>query len=373
MTSIKPKKTASPIQGHQRTLAEAVSITSQGWRPGSKVAARQKAIPKEIRLRREGIYNFKETIHLQPTEWLIKHFGPGRKYPVNVNKLMKNIIWQIRTRIVRREHPPIKGLLRSFWYTYIKNTLSRADSLGSDVDQYDQMIKVFVWLIQYCGFMRYKEMGFIDDNAHDRQLGINNHIILFAEKAGHFPLLERIAQDTEVTILSLGGQPSLLSAEYFVDEMKVRDIDIRKSFYTFSLVDYDTSGWIIKDAFLNDLKFFGLKYIQHKDLILPEIFTQEEIELNKFTLPQSPEMKVKNKKWLEESGGINGELYGLEADAAPAERIEDLFTAGIKNLIESTQEIRKARALELLAGALEEYILARLQTPLESSFLTGQT
>jgi hypothetical protein len=363
MTGIKPKKTAGPSFGrrHHRTLAEAVSIASQGWRPGFEVAARQKAIPREIRLRREGIYNFKETIHLQPAEWLIKHFGPGRKYPVNVNKLMKNIIWQIRTRIVRREHPPIKGLLRSFWYTHIKNTLSRADSLGSDVDQYDQMIKVFVQLIQYCGFMRYKEMGFIDDNAHDRQLGINNHIILFAEKSGHYPLLKEITQTTDVTILSLGGQPSLLSAEYFVDEMKAQGMDIRKSFYTYSLVDYDTSGWIIKDAFLNDLKFFGLKYIQHKDLLLPEIFTQEEIELNKFTLPQSPEMKAKNKKWLEESGGINGELYGLEADAAPAERIEDLFTVGIKNLIESTQDIRKAMALEVLAGVLEEYILARLQ------------
>ena len=189
MTNIKPNKTASQGHRHHRGLAEAISIASQGWRPGFEVAAKQKAVPREIRLRREGIYNFKETIHLQPKEWLIKHFGPGRKYLVNVNKLMKNIIWQIRTRIVRREDPPIKGLLRSFWYTYIKNTLSRADSLGSDVDQYDQMIKVFVRLIQYSDFMRYKEMGFIDDNQHDRKLGINNHIILFAEKGGHYPLL----------------------------------------------------------------------------------------------------------------------------------------------------------------------------------------
>jgi hypothetical protein len=365
------KKASKPILGQHRTLTEAISIATQAWRPGFALQARQKAIPIDIRLRREGIYNFKETIHLQPKEWLIKHFAPGKKYPVNVNKLMKNIIWQLRTRIVKGDHPPVKGLLRSFWYTYIKNTLFRADSLSSGVDQYDQMIKVFVRLIQYRSFMQYKDMGFIDDNEHDRQIGINNHIILFAEKSGHYPLLERIARDSEVTILSLGGQPSLLSAEYFVAEMKAQGIDIRKSFYTFSLVDYDTSGWIIKDAFLYDLKFFGLKYIRHKDLILPEIFTQEEIELNKVSLPQSPEMKAKNKKWLEESGGINGELYGLEADAAPAERIEKLFTAGIKDLIESTEDIRKARALQALAGAIEEYILARLQTPVEQNVLTG--
>ena len=348
--------------GQSRAILEAVSIAIQAWRPELEARARQKAIPRDIRLRREGIYPFKEIIHLQPKEWLIKHFGPGREYPVNVNKLMKNIIYQQRTRIVEKEQPPIEGLLRSFWYVYIKPALARAASLSSDVDQYPQMIKMFVRVIQFCDLMRYKDMGFLDDNKNDRRIGINNHVILFAEKAGHFPLLERIAQDTEVTILSLGGQPSLLSAEYFVDEMKAQGIDIRKSFYTFSLVDYDTSGWIIKDAFLNDLGFFGLKHIQNKDLILPEIFTQEEIELNKFPLRSSPEMEAKNKKWLKETGGINGELYGLEADAAPAERIEKLFTTQIKDLIESTEDIRKGRALLALSKAIEEYILARLQT-----------
>jgi len=154
----------------------------------------------------------------------------------------------------------------------------------------------------------------------------------------------------------------LLSAEYFVDEMKAQKIDVRKSFYTFSLVDYDTSGWIIKDAFLNDLRFFGLKHLQHKDLILLEIFTQEEIELNKYPLPISPEMEAKNRKWLKESGGINGELYGLEADAAPAKKITELFTSEIKDLIESTEDIRKGRALLSISQSLDEYILARLRT-----------
>ena len=274
---------------------------------------------------------------------------------------MKNIIWQTRTRILKGEHSPIEGKLRNFWYTHIKNTLFRADSL-SEVDQYPQMIKMFVRLIEYCDLMRYKDMGFVDDNEHDRHIGINNHVILFAEKHGHYPLLKRIAQDTEVTILSLGGQPSLLSAEYFVDEMKAQGINIRKSFYTFSLVDYDTSGWIIKDAFLHDLKFFGLKYIKNKDLILLEIFTEEEIELNKFALRDPPEMEKKNKKWLKESGGINGELYGLEADAAPPQRIKELFTSQIKDLIESTEGIRKGRALLAVTSALEQYILARLQS-----------
>ena len=143
--------------------------------------------------------------------------------------------------------------------------------------------------------------------------------------------------------------------------MKAEGIDIRKSFYTFSLVDYDTSGWIIRDAFLNDLRFFRVKHIKHMDLILPGIFSQEEIELNKFPLRTPPEMEAKNKKWLRESGGIDGELYGLEADAAPAERIQELFTSATQYLVKSTEPIRRARALLLLSDALDEYIMARLQ------------
>lgn len=339
-----------------------LEIAIQGWRPALKEIFTQKSISRDVKLRREGIYHFKEPIHTQSKEWLIKRFGPGREYPVNVNKLIKNIIWQIRTRIVTGKLPPIQGLLRGFWYSYIKPTLARADSLNHDVDQYSQMIKVFVRLIQYRNLMRYRDMGFIDDNENDRKIGINSHIILFAEKAGHYPLLKRIAEEVDITILSLGGQPSLLSAEYFVDDIKSHDIDIRKSFYTFSLVDYDTSGWIIRDAFLNDLRFFGLKHIQHTDLILPDIFSDEEIHLKKYPLPTPPEMEQKNKKWLKESGGIDGKLYGLEVDAAPTQRIQKLFAEETKDLIESTIDIRRGRALLSLSKALEEYILARLQT-----------
>lgn len=338
------------------------SLFTQAWRPTPQEIKTQKAIPIDVRLRREGIYHYQETIHQQPKEWLLKEFGPGREYPVNISQLMKNIIWQIRTRIVQNKQQPLEGLIRSFWYTYIKPTLARCSSLSKTVDQYPQMIQTFVRLIQYCDLMRYKEIGFTDDNQNDRQIGINNHIILFAEKAGHYPLLQRIAQSSEVTILSLGGQPSLLSAEYFVNELKDQGIDIRKSFYTFSLVDYDPSGWIIKTAFINDLNFYGLKNIQHQDLILPNIFSQEEIALNKYPLPTSKEMEDKNNKWLKESGGINGELFGLEADAAPIPRIETLFAEAIKDLTESTETIRKGRALLAVSQSLDEYILARLRT-----------
>jgi hypothetical protein len=94
--------------------------------------------PKSLRdrLRKAGIRHYDELIHDQSKEWLIKNFKQGATdYPVNVARLMRNIVWQTRERIQKGEKPPLKELLRTFWYMYIKPTLSRADALAVKADQ----------------------------------------------------------------------------------------------------------------------------------------------------------------------------------------------------------------------------------------------
>ncbi len=47
------------------------------------------------RLRKAGIRHYDKLIHDQPKRWLIKNFSQGAdEYPVNVARLMRNIIWQ---------------------------------------------------------------------------------------------------------------------------------------------------------------------------------------------------------------------------------------------------------------------------------------
>jgi len=72
------------------------------------------------RLRKAGIRHYDELIHDQTKEWLLKNFSQGATdYPVNVARLMRNIVWQTRERIQTGEKPPLKELLRTFWYMYI--------------------------------------------------------------------------------------------------------------------------------------------------------------------------------------------------------------------------------------------------------------
>ena len=64
-------------------------------------------------LRKAGIRHYDVLIHDQPKEWLIKNFSQGATdYPVNVARLMSNIVWQTRERIIKGEKPPLKELIR---------------------------------------------------------------------------------------------------------------------------------------------------------------------------------------------------------------------------------------------------------------------
>ena len=59
------------------------------------------------RLRKADIRHFDKLIHDQPKEWLIKNFNKrADKYPVNTAMLMRNIVWQMRERIINKEKPP---------------------------------------------------------------------------------------------------------------------------------------------------------------------------------------------------------------------------------------------------------------------------
>ncbi len=316
----------------------------------------------ERRLREEGIRTFDVPIHLQSQDWLIRHFGPGRKYPVNVSLLIKNVAWQVRSGIRRGSIPPLQGLIRNFWYSHIKPALNRANSLASQIDQYDQLTQMLTRMVLYRDLMRYKDMGFLDDNAGNKMIGPEGHVILFSEKHGHFPLIQNMGAELEVTLVSLGGQPSTLSAEYFVDDIKAHGFDVRKSFYIFCLVDYDPSGWIIRDAFLRDLYFFGIRHVKVFDLVTPDILTQEEIDLNKYRFPDSPEMRKKNRKWMARTNGVNGQFFGLEADSVPPERLYNHFNTLAAPLVGPSEPRRRANAMEDLAESLDELALAILRT-----------
>jgi len=327
------------------------------------------------RLRKAGIRHYDELIHDQTKEWLIENFSQGATdYPVNVARLMRNIIWQTRERIQAGEKPPLKELLRTFWYMYIKPTLSRADSLGPDTDQYKYLITQFVYMVKDIEVMKYKDIGFRDDNQAHRRVGANANIILFSEKLGHQEFLSDIADKYNVSIIALGGQPSVLNVEYFVDTLKQAKINLQRSFYLFSIVDYDPSGWIIRDAFMNNLKFYGIPNTRVIDLIHPDMLTPEEIKLARYRIKEPEEMRVKNKNWLKEVHKRDYKnqqyleeikkgktiLYGLEAEAISGKRLTEELEKEMVPLIGKSEDLLKIYELRKLDQAIKDLIIHKI-------------
>jgi len=191
-------------------------------------------------------------------------------------------------------------------------------------------------------------------NGGTVKIGKNWHVLLIGEKHGKYAVLKKIAKDLNCTVLTLGGQPSVLSAEYLVDDYKEKNIDIRKSMYIIFVVDYDPAGWIIRNSVIRNLKFYGIKNIKIFDIITPDILTPKELQLAKFPLPKGKE-KI-NQDWLKKTKGINGLAYGFESDSVPFKRLKNKIIETATPYVGNPENIRRANTTEELWEALKHLV-----------------
>ena len=317
---------------------------------------------KRRALAAEGITHFDAPIAEMKRAELRQHFGAQSTGRINVSGLIKNIIWQAYEQIKLGQRELFDGNIRSLWYAQIKPALSRGGALRGGTTGYKTMIDMFVRLSMVRGLIRYRDFGFIDEREDDRIVGgKNGHILLVAEKRGHFNLLKRIAEDFDVTVLALGGQPSLLSTEYFTDELKAAGFSLRQSFPLLTLVDYDPAGDSIARTFIRQLKDLGVKSLVRTDLAHPKHMTEDQIELNAYRLSRKKRERKKAARWLGLTGGIDKRPYGLEADAMTAEQITAVFEREVAVYLKlGVEAVRKRRRKSWIVRLLKQKVLQRL-------------
>ncbi len=362
------------------------------------------SIPPSLaeRLRKAGIRHYDELIHDQPKEWLLKNFkaeGAAPAYPVNVSRLMRNLVWQMKERVAAGEKE-FNELVRTYWYMYVKSTLTRADALSHQTDQYKQLTENIVAMVKDFTLMSYKDIGFRDENEANKKIGVNANIIPFSEKLGHFGYLTDLHKQYNVSAIALVGQPSVMNTEYFVDDLKKAKsgpeladrprifampeaaagsskLNLKRSFYLYSIVDYDPSGWIIRDAFLNNLRHYKIKNTKVYDLINPDMLTPEEIMLARYPIRAGADMEAKNKKWLadvearhyknqkylveEKNGKVK--LYGLEAESIATARITEKLKEVMLPVIGGNEEALKIYEMKNLNQAIKDLIIFKLTHP----------
>jgi len=354
------------------------------------------------RLRKAGIHHYDVLIHDQKKDWLIKNFkaeGAAPKYPVNVARLMRNLVWQMKERIATDEKE-FHELIRTYWYMYVKSTLARADSLSKDTDQYKKLTENIADMVRVFKLMTYKDIGFRDENEANMKVGVNANFIPFSEKLGHFGYLTELQRQHNVSVIALGGQPSVMNVEYFVDDIKKAKsapqlvdrpkifslgiaggntkFNIRRSFYLYSIVDYDPSGWISRDAFIKNLNHYKIKNTKVHDLINPDVLKPEEIMLARYPIRAGADMEAKNKKWLadvearhyknqkylvETLPSGKKKLYGLEAEAISTARLNKTLEDIMVPIIGGNEVALKVHEMTILNQAIKDLIFFKLTHP----------
>ena len=312
-----------------------------------------------------GIREFDSDIFEMSRSELREHFG-FVSGGVNSSLLIKNLIWQDLGKLGREELEPVHGNIRSYWYSRVKPVLSRARARRAS-HKYDMMIGQFVCMAMDHGLFDYADFGFHDEGAHNRELGGGNrHVFLVAEKVGHMPLLQEVLRDYDVTIVALGGQPSALSSEYLVAELKAAGFDPEGPVPLITIVDYDPAGDSIARSFVWQLGAVGFdRELVRIDLVQPERMTAEQIKLNKYRLSRRRSERKKNRKWAARTRGLteygHGLFYGLEADAMSWSQLLEAFDAeALPHLDVPHDQVVRRRLKRDLIDVLKDLLLVRL-------------
>lgn len=322
-------------------------------------------------LKKLGIKHYDKDILRMSKPAILREFGNGPKR-LNKSLFIKNVIWQTFERIKAGQHPFDVGNLRSFWY-YIKPTLDRIHA--NKGKPYLIISDMFMVMVQ-AGLFKYRDFRFKDDDKGNRWHARKNpHIIFFAEKTSYNDLMQEVNRDFDITTLATGGQPSYLSAEYFVDELRARGVDLSREFILFSFVDFDPAGDIIASTFVQNLLDNGIpnirtfpgpfyKHFKRKDIFVPANMTPDQLKQT-FTIPLRVRKSGLAAKWAARTGGIDGKKnfkLGFEANQMPNDQVLKWLVLELSKVISiDLAAIAKFREMGVIHTRMRDFALKKLQ------------
>ena len=281
-------------------------------------------------LQRLGVVRFDRDMRTLSRDELALAFASQRSGRIILTRLIRSIIWQILERIRSGDLEPPPGNLRSFWYRHVKPVLAHIpDDDTAKTDPYETMLAAFTELVMEEKLCRYSEFDFTDENWEHRRLGTQKpHILLFAEKRGWMRFLKQAHERWGISVLSLGGAPSALTSEYTSAHLRPL-LQPETRVHLLGIVDFDPSGWVIAQAFQDQLAQTGLTQTSLHTLIHPEHYSPDDLTLFRFPLPRG--QTTLTERWLQKTGGLHGEKWGLEAESMHPDKVRAL----IKSFIEA--------------------------------------
>lgn len=289
---------------------------------------------------------------------------------VNDARLIRTFIWESFLMIRSGELKPVKGNMRSFWYSELGPFLKYHGLYDSDrfegeelpeevmrvIEKFsddearlieldrvfrgqgrelyllDKMSKSFDKFV-LLGFFRFQdEFEFQDPREAFRITGVKRpRYIFFTEKEGLFWLCKEIAKTYGISAVASHGEPGYLTMEYFADALKGKGV---KNVEIGALTDYDPWGFNIAEGFGKKMKepVFGFG-VNTTYLTSLDIFTKYAIDHKKRDLSRvSPSKKKQVDDWVKVTGGIDGKAFGMHVDNAEIDLIRGAVKRWLKQV-----------------------------------------
>ena len=257
------------------------------------------------------------------------------------------------------DEPP--RTLRNIWYASVKPVFSKLGMLRKPrtTKSSEQAFlkartdKLSIYIANFVrdGLFTYADLG-IRDTSRSRSpalwyprpglemnyyvsFGIYPGLVLATEKDTQYGELERIAELYGCSVISGSGQNSFAACEALCSEIPDDVEEIRFLAFT----DYDGAGYEIAETFEEQMRACvrnrgaGVDVLTERIGLNPEQLTADEIEANKYEMPNNEI----NRKWYEETGGVNGEFYGLELDSLKRQQRIRLVTDALAEHIDTDE------------------------------------
>ena len=331
--------------------------------------------PDDRKLRLLGLIDFgwRELYNLNPKDkaavdafkekWDIRQFSRERMLTyfrqilvnrIDKRRVIRNIIYQLHRWMKMGIEKLSDGNIRSLWYK-IKATLAYHSNIlePGDVDIFYSALQE---MIEKQNLFRYKDFGFMDMSEPYRGIGKTRpEIILASEKAGHFFFIRDLAREVGTSFVCMRGEPSVISLEYFSDDLFTACGDTEKIIFCIS--DIDPAGYSIERNLVAGLTSRGHKVRQVTKLVDPSLFPGDDIvyalypvvryqqkgevikPMGKSTIGQVTKAldwwrkEIKDDRFVTEKQLGNGwkivTISGIESDSADREVVRKRFLDGL--------------------------------------------
>jgi Cft2 family RNA processing exonuclease len=315
---------------------------------GKSLASTLSATALQQLLKDEGILRPRKDIRKMEREELVKHFGSKRSGRIVFARLFRSLVWQAYQWIQKGKEEPVRGGMQTFWYRWCLPALKQAPEYRKmKFEPYDLMCRTFTQMVFELGLFSYADFGFTDLNQRNRLIGKKRpQVLIFAEKALWYPLLEELSLKHGVSCIAFYGTPSSLTTEYTARELMAA-CGTDATLHLVGIVSFSPAGDIAARSFQQQLSRVGFPNTTIRTVIHPKHYSEEELELYRVPVPTRQQTKVIH--WMEKTGGIDGEVFGLESESMPRERLLSLIEQYIEDIANGVEpeEVGEVGELDL--------------------------